>query len=395
MGHGIVHTPDFMPVGTNATVKSLDPEDLTSLGAQIILANTYHLYLRPGHERVQRFGGLHEFMRWDRPILTDSGGFQVVSLGPLMQINEEGARFSSHLDGSMHLFTPERSIEVQQALGPDIAVAFDQPVMPEGSTDREVRRAMDRTHRWAVRSLRAHSRAGQALFGIAQGGISPELRAESAAFIRALPFDGINLGGLAGDETPAQRNAAIEASVAALDGDLRVRYLMGLGSPVDLLEAVLRGVDLFDSVLPARVARNGQAWVTGGRLNLRNARHLDEQGPVDATCDCSTCQRFSRAYLAHLFRAEELLGYRLLTIHNLRHMSAFMGAVRRAILSGTLAAELPRLRAAAGGPGTPRLGAGDEPGAVPERGAMQPRYAAAGRLRGAQQRRAVASEDKE
>lgn len=193
-----MQTPDFMPVGTNATVKSLDPEDLKALGAQIILANTYHLYLRPGHERVQRFGGLHEFMQWDRPILTDSGGFQVVSLGPLMRINEEGAKFSSHLDGSMHLFTPERSIEVQQALGPDIAVAFDQPVMPEGSTEREVRRAMDRTHRWAVRSLRAHSRPGQALFGIAQGGINPELRAESATYIRALPFDGINLGGLAG-----------------------------------------------------------------------------------------------------------------------------------------------------------------------------------------------------
>jgi len=395
LGHGVVQTPDFMPVGTNATVKSLDPDDLKALGAQIILANTYHLYLRPGHERVQLFGGLHEFMQWDRPILTDSGGFQVVSLGPLMRINEEGAKFSSHLDGSMHLFTPERSIEVQQALGPDIAVAFDQPVMPEGSTDREVRRAMDRTHRWAVRSLRAHSRPGQALFGIAQGGINPELRAESATYIRSLPFDGINLGGLAGDETPEQRNTAIDATVSALEGDLRVRYLMGLGSPVDLLEAVLRGVDLFDSVLPARVARNGQAWVTGGRLNLRNARHLDEQEPVDAQCDCSTCTRFSRAYLAHLFRAEELLAYRLLTIHNLRHMSAFMGEVRRAIASGTLAAELPRLRAAAGGPGTPRLGAGDEPGAVPERGAMQPRYAAAGRLRGAQQKRAVASEDKE
>ena len=384
-----------MPVGTNATVKSLDPRDLEELGAQIILANTYHLYLRPGHERIERFGGLHDFMQWRRPILTDSGGFQVVSLGPLMRITEEGARFSSHLDGSTHLFTPERSIEVQEALGPDVAVAFDQPVMPDGSSVREVRRAMDRTHRWAVRSLRAHRRTNQALFGIAQGGIDLALRAESAAYIRELPFDGINLGGLAGDETPEQRNAAIEATVAALEGDKRVRYLMGLGSPVDLLDAVLRGVDLFDSVLPARVARNGQAWVTGGRLNLRNARHLDEQEPVDARCDCSTCTRFTRAYLAHLFRAEELLAYRLLTIHNLRHMSAFMGQVRRAIASGTLAAELPRLRAAAGGPGTPRLGAGDEPGAVPERGAMQPRYAAAGRLRGAQQKRAVASEDRE
>ena len=393
--HGEVPTPVFMPVGTAGTVKAMTADAVRATGARMVLGNTYHLMLRPGAERIARLGGLHRFMDWHGPILTDSGGFQVVSLGPLMRINEEGAKFSSHLDGSMHLFTPERSIEVQQALGPDIAVAFDQPVMPEGSTEREVRRAMDRTHRWAVRSLRAHNRPGQALFGIAQGGINPELRAESATYIRALPFDGINLGGLAGDETPEQRNTAIDATVAALEGDLRVRYLMGLGSPVDLLEAVLRGVDLFDSVLPARVARNGQAWVTGGRLNLRNARHLDEQEPVDAKCDCSTCKRFSRAYLAHLFRAEELLAYRLLTIHNLRHMSAFMGEVRRAIASGTLAAELPRLRAAAGGPGTPRLGAGDEPGAVPERGAMQPRYAAAGRLRGAQQKRAVASEDKE
>ncbi len=378
--HGTIETPEFMPVGTNATVKSLDPDDLRDLGAQIVLANTYHLYLRPGHERIERFGGLHRFMGWDRPILTDSGGFQVVSLGPLMRIREEGARFHRHLDGSEHLFTPARSIEIQQALGADVAVAFDQPVMPDASSRREVERAMERTHRWAVRSLRAHTRPDQALFGIAQGGIDVELRAQSADVIRALPFDGINLGGLAGDETPEQRNLAIEATVGALTGDPRVRYLMGLGSPIDILEAVVRGVDLFDSVLPARVARNGQAWVTGGRMNLRNARHLDEDLPIDSACDCRTCLRFSRAYLAHLFRAEELLAYRLLTIHNLRHLTSFMGAIRSAIRSGTLAAELPRLRARAGGPGSPRLGAGDEPGEVPARGAMRPRYAAKGRV---------------
>lgn len=384
-----------MPVGTNATVKSLDPNDLNEVGAQIILANTYHLYLRPGHDRIQRLGGLHKFSAWEKPILTDSGGFQVVSLGPLMRIRESGARFHSHLDGSEHLFSPERSIEIQEALGPDIAVAFDQPVMPGSSERRDVMRAMQRTHRWAVRSLRAHSRGDQALFGIAQGGIDPELRAESATFIKALPFEGINLGGLAGDETPDERNAAVEATVAVLDADKRVRYLMGLGSPIDLLEAVLRGVDLFDSVLPARVARNGQAWVTGGRINLRNARHLDEDRPIDERCDCTTCRRFSRAYVAHLFRAEELLSYRLLTIHNLRHLSAFMCAIRLALRSGTLAAELPKLRAAAGGPGTPRLGAGDEPSEEPARGAMRPRYAEDGRLREANRQRAAVKEGRE
>ena len=370
-----------MPVGTNATVKSLDPQDLVDIGAQIILANTYHLYLRPGHERIRRLGGLNRFSAWNRPILTDSGGFQVVSLGPLMRIREDGARFRSHLDGSQHLFTPERSIEIQEALAPDIAVAFDQPVMPGSSERRDVVRAMQRTHRWAVRSLRAHTSANQALFGIAQGGIDPELRAESATFIRSLPFEGINLGGLAGDETPDERNSAVEATIAALEGDRRVRYLMGLGSPLDIIEAVLRGVDLFDSVLPARVARNGQAWVTGGRINLRNARHLDERGPVDAACDCSACRRFSRGYLAHLFRADELLAYRLLTIHNLRHLSALMARLRMAIQSGTLATELPQLRASAGGPGTPRLGDEDEPEAPPPRGAMRPRYVDGGIVR--------------
>ena len=281
----------------------------------------------------------------------------------------------------LHLFTPERSIEVQEALAPDIAVAFDQPVMPSSTAPRDVQRAMERTHRWAVRSLRAHTRREQALFGIAQGGIDPDLRAASAAWIRSLPFDGINLGGLAGDETPEERNRAIDATIAVLEGDGRVRYLMGLGSPLDIIEAVLRGVDLFDSVLPARVARNGQAWVTGGRINLRNARHLDERGPVDAACDCSACRRFSRGYLAHLFRADELLAYRLLTIHNLRHLSALMARLRRAIQSGTLATELPQLRASAGGPGTPRLGDEDEPEAPPPRGAMRPRYVDGGIVR--------------
>ena len=247
--HGVVETPQFMPVGTNATVKALHPDEVAAAGATIILANTYHLYLRPGHERIRDLGGLHGFMGWDRPILTDSGGFQVVSLGDLRVTDDGGVTFKSHLDGSIHRFTPEHSIAVQEALGPDVAVAFDQPVFPS-SPRAVVEDAMRRTHRWAERSLEAHTRTDQALFGIVQGGLDPELREESAQFIAGLPFDGINIGGLAGDETPDERNATLDVTVPFLDGDPRPRYLMGLGSPLDLLDAVHRGVDLFDSVLP-------------------------------------------------------------------------------------------------------------------------------------------------
>ena len=276
--HGVVETPQFMPVGTNATVKALDPDEIAAAGATIILANTYHLYLRPGHERIERFGGLHQFMAWDRPILTDSGGYQVVSLGDLRIVDEDGVTFRSHIDGSTHRFTPEHAIAVQEALGSDVAVAFDQPVVP--SSPREVvADATARTHRWAERSLAAHRREDQALFGIVQGGLDPELRAESTRFIASLPFDGICLGGLAGDETPEQRDATLDLAVPLLADDPRPRYLMGLGSPADLLEAVHRGVDLFNSVLPARVARNGQLWIPGGRLNMRNQRHLDDPAP--------------------------------------------------------------------------------------------------------------------
>ncbi len=334
--HGVVETPMFMPVGTNATVKALDPDDLAEVGAQIILANTYHLYLRPGHERIARLGGLHRFMGWDRPILTDSGGFQVVSLGDLRVIDEAGATFRSHLDGSTHRFTPEHSIAVQQALGADIAVAFDQPVPPHASTRAEVADATARTHRWAERSLAAHDRPDQALFGIIQGGLEADLRAESTRVIADLPFDGLCIGGLAGDETPAQRGAALDVVVPLLSGDARPRYLMGLGSPLDMLDAVHRGVDLFDSVLPARVARNGTLWTPEGRLNLRNARFLDDAAPVQADCPCRLCRNHSRAYLAHLFRADELLAYRLATCHNLTFCLDFMERIRTAIAAGTL-----------------------------------------------------------
>ena len=345
--HGVVETPQFMPVGTNATVKALHPDDLTEVGASIILANTYHLYLRPGHERIARLGGLHRFMAWDGPILTDSGGFQVVSLGDLRVVDEDGVTFRSHLDGSTHRFTPELAIEVQQALGSDIAVAFDQPVFPT-SERAVVVDATERTHRWAERSLRAHDRPDQALFGIVQGGLESDLRAASARFVASLPFDGICLGGLAGDETAAQREATIDVAVGELLDDPRPRYLMGLGSPGDLLEAVHRGVDLFDSVLPARVARNGQLWVPGGRLNLMNKRFLDDPAPVQADCPCLLCRSFSRAYLAHLLRARELLAYRLATCHNLTFTLDFMVRVRAALRSGTFPAEMPGLALRAG-----------------------------------------------
>jgi queuine tRNA-ribosyltransferase len=345
--HGIVETPQFMPVGTNATVKALSPDDLRDTGASIILANTYHLYLRPGHERIERLGGLHRFMDWDGPILTDSGGFQVVSLGDLRVVDEDGVTFRSHLDGSVHRFTPEHAMTVQEALGSDIAVAFDQPVVPS-SPRAVVADATARTHRWAERSLAAHTRPDQALFGIVQGGLDPELRAESTQFIAGLPFDGICLGGLAGDETPEQRDATLDLAVPLLADDPRPRYLMGLGSPADLLEAVHRGVDLFDSVMPARVARNGQLWVPGGRLNIRNQRHLDDPAPIQEDCPCLACRRFSRAYIAHLFRAKELLGYRLATCHNLTFTLDFMARIRAAIRAGTFPATMAELRVRAG-----------------------------------------------
>jgi queuine tRNA-ribosyltransferase len=345
--HGVIETPQFMPVGTNATVKALDPGDLREVGASIVLANTYHLYLRPGHERIERLGGLHRFMAWERPILTDSGGFQVVSLSDSRVIDDDGATFRSHIDGSSHRLTPESSIAIQEALGADIAVAFDHPVYP--SSDRAVvEDATERTHRWAERSLAAHRRTDQALFGVIQGGLEPDLRERSTRFIAGLPFDGINIGGLAGDETPEQRRGALDVVIPLLADDPRPRYLMGLGSPADLLDAVLQGVDLFDSVLPSRVARTGQVWIAGARLNLRNAAFLDDPNPIEDGCPCIACRQFSRAYLAHLFRAKELLAYRLATAHNLTFVLAFMASIRAAIGEGRLADALPALRRRAG-----------------------------------------------
>ena len=343
--HGDVQTPVFMPVGTNATVKALDPDDLVEVGAQIILCNTYHLYLRPGHERIERLGGLHKFMAWRRPILTDSGGYQVVSLGDFRSVDDDGVTFRSHLDGSTHRFTPELSIAVQEALGSDIAVCLDQPVPPHASSRREVAAAMIRTHSWAERCMSAHRRTDQALFGIVQGGLEPDLRAESTRMIASLPFDGICIGGLAGDESAAQRRAALDVTVPLLADDPRPRYLMGLGSPADLLDAVDAGIDMFDSVLPARVARNGTLWVPEGRLNLRNTRFLDDDAPIQEGCRCRACRSFTRAYLAHLLRADELLFYRLATCHNLTYVLDFMARIRSALAQGRFP-ELVREQAA-------------------------------------------------
>jgi queuine tRNA-ribosyltransferase len=370
LAHGVVETPQFMPVGTNATVKALDPDDLDAVGATIVLANTYHLYLRPGHERIERLGGLHRFMGWDRPILTDSGGFQVVSLAASRTIDDDGATFRSHLDGSSHRLTPEKAIAIQESLGADVAVAFDHPVFP--SSERAVvEDATERTHRWAERSLAAHERGNrpedQALFGVIQGGLEPDLRERSTRFIAGLPFDGINIGGLAGDETPEQRRAALDVVVPLLAGDPRPRYLMGLGSPADLLDAVDQGIDLFDSVLPSRVARTGQVWVPGARLNLRNAIFLDDANPIEDGCPCIACRRFSRAYLAHLFRAKELLAYRLATAHNLTFTLDFMARIRAALGAGRLPESMAELRLRAGRTATAEDATmADEPAGEPQ-----------------------------
>ncbi|MEX0709796.1 MAG: tRNA guanosine(34) transglycosylase Tgt [Chloroflexota bacterium] len=342
--HGSVDTPGFMPVGTQATVKSLSPGDLRTVGAQIILANTYHLSLRPGHERIARLGGLHRFMSWDGPILTDSGGFQVFSLAHLGQVDDDGVTFASHLDGSPQRLTPERAIEIQEALGSDIAMALDQLV--DGTLPvAEVRVAMDRTHRWAERCLAARSRHDQALFGIVQGGVDPALRRESVAAIAALPFDGLAIGGLSVGESKDDLAATLEVVAGALGDDPRVRYLMGVGSPPDFFTAVEHGVDLFDCVLPTRVARNGQLWTSVGRLNLRNARHLDDPAPPDPACSCEACTNHSRAYLAHLFRAEELLAYRLASVHNLTYTLGLMRGIRTALDDGAYGALREAVRA--------------------------------------------------
>ena len=334
--HGTVETPCFMPVGTAATVKAMTPEGVAATGARLILGNTYHLMLRPGAERIAALGGLHRFMNWPHAILTDSGGFQVMSLDALRRIGEDGVEFRSHLDGSRHLLTPERSIEVQRLLGADITMAFDE-CTPFPAERAAVEASMELTLRWAERSRAAFvERPGHGIFGIVQGGVHPELRERSARKTVALGFDGHAIGGLAIGEGQAATFAMVEATVPHLPAD-RPRYLMGVGKPADLVGAVRRGIDLFDCVLPTRSGRTGQAFTRAGAVNLRNARHAEDRAPLDPQCRCAACAGFSRAYLHHLVKAGEILAAMLLTTHNLTYYADLMTAMREAIVAGSLA----------------------------------------------------------
>jgi queuine tRNA-ribosyltransferase len=330
--HGIVETPVFMPVGTAGAVKAVLHRDLREIGAKILLANTYHLMLRPGDAVVAGLGGLHGFTGWQGPFLTDSGGYQVFSLAALRRLDEEGVRFQSHLDGSPHLLTPERSIELQQNLGADIAMAFDE--CPPGDAPREaVAAATARTTRWAARSRAAHTRADQWLFGIVQGGVHLDLREESARALAAIGFPGYAIGGLSVGEPKAGRDRVLEHLDPILPQD-RPRYLMGVGTPEDLIDGVARGVDMFDCVLPTRNARNGQLFTSRGRLAIRNARYRDDPRPPDPDCACPTCRSASRAYLRHLHLANEMTAATLMTVHNLFFYLDMMGALRQSIRLG-------------------------------------------------------------
>jgi queuine tRNA-ribosyltransferase len=327
--HGDLLTPVFSPVGTQATVKAVTPAQLTELGASLILANTYHLYLRPGDQLVAEMGGLHQFMNWSGPILTDSGGFQVFSLAANRKIDEDGVTFKSHIDGSMHRLTPEKSILIQENLGADIIMAFDECASPY---DREtIQNAMQRTHAWAERCVRAKTRDDQALFGIVQGGVFHDLRQQSASFIAELDLPGTAIGGLSVGETKSEMFDIIETVDRVLPED-KPRYLMGVGTPLDIIHAVRRGVDIFDCVLPTRLARHNAALTLTGRLNLVNAAFAKDPNPIDAGCACYTCRHYSRAYLRHLIIAKEMLAATLLSIHNLHTLISLAGKIRQAIL---------------------------------------------------------------
>jgi queuine tRNA-ribosyltransferase len=336
--HGDLETPIFAPVGTQATVKTLTPAQLEELGAELILSNTYHLYLRPGDELVREMGGLHTFMQWPRPILTDSGGYQVFSQVQTRKIDDDGVTFKSHIDGSAHRFTPEKSIEIQENLGADIIMAFDECSDPNDSAYSKI--AMERTHRWAERCLTSKTRTDQALFGIIQGGVNPDLRAESAQFIAALPFPGIAIGGLSVGETKDEMHATLDL-VLQIVPESKPRYLMGVGTPEDLINGVARGVDIFDCVLPTRLARHNAAFSSEGRLNLMNASFTRDPRPIDETCICYTCRTFTRAYLRHLIVAKELLAGTLLSIHNLHALIQLVKNIRGSILKGTFERNFP------------------------------------------------------
>ncbi len=335
--HGQVLTPAFMPVATQGSVKALCPQDVSGTGAQIILVNAYHMYLRPGVEVIETLGGLHSFSRWEGPILTDSGGFQAFSLGSLKQVKDDGILFRSHIDGSEHYFTPETATRHQEVLGADIAMCLDQCIA-YGEDRESVQRAMERTHRWAARCMEARARspgAGrQAMFGIVQGGVHPDLRTESAQYIASLGFDGYAVGGLAVGESKATMYEMTQHVERYLP-ERKPRYLMGVGSPEDLVECVARGMDLFDCVLPTRVARHGALFTPAGRIDITHRRYREDPQPLQEDCDCYACGNFSAAYLHHLFKAKELLGLRLATIHNLRFVLRLMEEMRAAIVDGS------------------------------------------------------------
>lgn len=334
---GEIRTPAFMPVGTAATVKAMLPENVRATGADILLGNTYHLMLRPTAERIARLGGLHRFMNWDRPILTDSGGFQVMSLASLRKLTEEGVRFSSHIDGSKHMLTPERSMEIQKLLGSDIVMCFDEcPALP--ATDEEVAKSMRLSMRWAQRSRDAFGdRPGHALFGIMQGGVTRDLREESAEALTRIGFDGYAVGGLAVGEGQEAMFSVLDYAPGFLPQD-RPRYLMGVGKPDDIVGAVERGIDMMDCVLPSRSGRTGQAWTRRGQINIKNARHQDDPRPLDEDCTCPACRNYSRAYLHHVNRAGEIIAAMLLTWHNLHYYQYLMQGLRDAVSQGRLSA---------------------------------------------------------
>ena len=334
--HGSVETPVFMPVGTQATVKSLAPEELIELGVQIVLGNTYHLYLRPGHEVISKLGGLHRFMHWDGPILTDSGGYQVFSLAKLRKISDEGVVFQSHLDGSTHLLTPEKAIEIQEALGSDIIMCLDE-CTPYPATWEYAKKSLDLSVNWAIRCKEYHRATRGALFGIVQGGMFEDLRAKGVRALTDIGFDGYALGGLSVGE-PKETLLEVAGFTLPLLPDRLPRYVMGVGTPEDLVELVCLGADMFDCVIPTRNARNGQLFVRTGTLNICNARFREDERPVEANCRCYTCAHYSRAYLRHLFMAKEILAYRLNTIHNIHYFMTLMRGLRKAIKEGTLLA---------------------------------------------------------
>jgi queuine tRNA-ribosyltransferase len=333
--HGEIATPAFAPVGTQATVKTLDPRDLRELGTELILGNTYHLYLRPGAEVVEDMGGLHSFMGWDGPILTDSGGFQVFSLAENRELSDEGVEFRSHIDGSRHFFTPELVIGIQEQLGADIIMVLDECAEPYDRAYNE--QALVRTHSWAERCRAAQKRSDQAMFAIVQGGVYADLRRQSAQFLVELDFPGYAIGGLSVGEPKNQMHSMLEATVPLLPSS-KPRYLMGVGAPEDLLEGVARGIDLFDCVLPTRLARNASLFTRKGRLNIRNARFVRDPAPIEQDCTCYTCRHFTRAYLRHLFKSGEILGARLATIHNVHFLLELMHATREALAEGGFAA---------------------------------------------------------